>query len=113
VVVDCGCPERYQAQVYDPRATHKKRLEDGADVGRRPVVAERHPAGDQAGGVRQGPPRSHRPEAAEELVADMLAGTTKRAYKPSTIRGYQDALTDTCCAGVRRASLGEVGSGRH
>jgi hypothetical protein len=95
----CGCPETYQAQVFDRRTGQRPTRTFTAAKQSRPLQAAIAWRDDKRVSVRSHGPGVKAPtvrQAADELVEGMRAGVivakSRQPYKPSVIRDYSDRL---------------------
>lgn len=106
----CSCNPRYQAQVWSPR--ERKRISRTFPT----LAAAKNWRQDAAVALRQGTLRAgHVPtldQAADEWLEAAKAGLVRNRsgdpYKPSTIRGYDQALRDRILPVLGRARLNDI-----
>jgi integrase len=90
----CDCRPRYQAQVYSPRDRRTLRKTFGSLADARTWRSETHTA--LTRGTLRAPNRTTLEQAAEEWLRAAEAGVVRTRsgdrYKPSALRGYEQAL---------------------
>ena len=90
----CDCRPRYQAQVYSPRDRKTLRKTFGSLTDARAWRSETHTAPSR--GTLRAPSRTTLEEAAEEWLRAAEVGVVRTCsgdpYKPSALRGYEQAL---------------------
>jgi integrase len=108
----CRCEPSFQAWAYLPREQKKIRKTFPTLAAAKAWRADAY--GAVRRGTMRGPSKTTLREAAEAFIAGAKAGTirdrTGRAYKPSTIRGYERALKLRILPDLGAHRIGEIRS---